>query len=877
MSESAWARQWRPNQIPNGAFNSCANCHEFPGGPRNAFGLAVEAVVTPGSTAPFWSPALAALDSDGDGFTNGRELGDPAGTWNPGDPNPPALISLPGDPNSTPNEPPSVSLASPTNGAVFAAPASVTFEAAASDSDGTVVKVDFYDGVAFLGSATTAPFSLTAELWLPGNRLLTAVATDNRGGRTTSVAVTVTVEADTNALPRVDVTDRAFLPETLTVNVGQTVTWTSRGSLNHSVTSTEGLFSAGFLTNGDGSTYEVTFTNAGTYRYFCAYHTSGSISSQRGTIIVLPGAVPLVSIVGPTNGATFTTHDTITLTATASDPNGTVTQVDFFDGGPSGELLGTVTDSEVFSVTFSLPPGTHEITAVATDNENATTTSSPITLTVKTVAITNPIPERIPKGDLTIELRTVATNLISPLGMAVPDDGSGRVFVYDQAGVVWLMTAEGVSPNPVLDVRTNLVALGNYDERGLLGLAAHPDFAQHPLLYTYTSESNASPADFTSAATNHNHQSVIAEWRMDPANPNQVEPSSRREILRIDKPQSNHNGGTLRFGPDGFLYVSLGDGGRADDQGDGHLPEGNAQNIGVIYGKLLRLDVDGTDAVNGQYGIPLDNPFAGWGLVDEIYAYGLRNPFSFSFDRATGELYLADVGQNKVEEINLIVSGGNYGWRVKEGTFFFDPNGSGAGYVTDTAVVPPPFDLVDPIAQYDHDDGSAAVGGYVYRGTNLPALEGRYVFGDWGSFGVPSGRLFYLDETNAVREFRLGLQDRALGSWIKGFGEDADGELYVMVSRTLGPRGNTGQILKLVSVPEPVTITGVSRTPAGDAVVFTWNAVPGRSYQVQFTTDLNQANWSDLGGVLTATDTALSASDLISPNSQRLYRVVSLP
>ena len=541
----------------------------------------------------------------------------------------------------------------------------------------------------------------------------------------------------------------------------------------------------------------MTFDRAGTYPYYCANHTSGSIGSQRGTILVEPVAAPFISLTEPTNGATFTTSDPLTLIASATDPNGVVMQVEFF---ADGAWLGAVT-AEPFSLAVQLLPGTHELTAVAIDNENGRTTSDPVTITVNSVPLTDPIPARNAKGDLTVELQTVANNLSSPLGMAVPDDGSGRMFVYDQAGVIWLLTAAGMSATPVLDVRASLVTLGSYDERGLLGAAAHPDFANHPFLYTYTSEPAAGLADFTSSATNHDHQSVIAEWQMDPANPDQVDPASRRELLRIDQPQANHNGGTLRFGPDGLLYVSLGDGGAADDQGPGHDPGGNGQAIWNVYGKLLRIDVDGLDSLNGQYGIPGDNPFYSWGFVDEIFAYGLRNPFSYSFDRETGELYLADVGQNKVEEVNLIVNGGNYGWPIQEGTFYFDPNGAGPGFVTATPVVPVPADLVDPIAQYDHDDGSAVVGGYVYRGAQLPDLVGRYVFGDWGTFGVPSGRLFCLNAMNGIEELRIGLDDRPLGYWLKGFGEDASGELYVMVSSSLGPAGNTGRILKIVAAP----------------------------------------------------------------------------
>ncbi len=255
---------------------------------------------------------------------------------------------------------------------------------------------------------------------------------------------------------------------------------------------------------------------------------------------------------------------------------------------------------------------------------------------------------------------------------------------------------------------------GNYDERGLLGLATHPNFTENPLLYTYTSEPSSGPADFPTVlteGTTNNHQSVVAEWRLEPSTGSQVDPATRREVLRIDQPQSNHNGGTMRFGPDGLLYISLGDGGAADDQGNGHSAGGNAQDTSNILGSIIRIDVDGRTSVNGRYAVPADNPFVNVAGVDEIYAYGLWNPFSFSFDRSTGQLCLADVGQNKIEEVDLIEKGRNYGWNLKEGAFYFDPNGAGSGYVTTVPVGPVPSDLVDPIAQYDHDDGTAVIGG----------------------------------------------------------------------------------------------------------------------------------------------------------------------
>lgn len=537
---------------------------------------------------------------------------------------------------------------------------------------------------------------------------------------------------------------------------------------------------------------------------------------------------PTVAITSPASDVTLALPVNLTIEAVATDPDGTVASVQFFDGAT---LLGTDT-TEPFSVTVDLYPGVHPLTAVATDNLGLSATSAVVTVTVTSTPIANPIEERIPKGDITVELRIIADGMVSPLGMAVPDDNSGRMFVFDQAGLVWLVTVAGRSTTPVLDVRSRMVNIsGTYDERGLLGLAAHPNFAEHPYLYTYTSEFTAGPADFPSilhlGGTN-NHQSVIAEWRMDAGNPNQVDVASRREIMRIDQPQSNHNGGAMQFGPDGLLYIALGDGGSADDQGNGHaVPEGNGQNLERILGSIIRIDVQGNNSANGQYGVPTDNPFVGQTGVDEIYAYGLRNPFTMHFDRATGVLYAADVGQNQVEEINVITHGGNYGWNVKEGSFYFDPNGPAPGYVTAYPTRPVPPDLIDPLAEYDRDDGTAVIGGTVYRGSALPAIEGRYVFGDWGVFGSPSGRLYYLDDGNEIKEFRLGLADRPLGLYLKGFGEDADGELYVFASRPQGPSGNGGVMFKLVPPPDaPLEITGQSVVNGGDFVT-TWTGGVG--------------------------------------------------
>jgi glucose/arabinose dehydrogenase len=424
--------------------------------------------------------------------------------------------------------------------------------------------------------------------------------------------------------------------------------------------------------------------------------------------------------------------------------------------------------------------------------------------------IGNPIVSGIPKGTVSVEFQVLVSGLAAPLGIAEPDDGSNRMFVYDQAGTVTLLLNGVKQATPFLDVTSRLVPLGlfpplNYDERGLLGFAMHPNFAANPKVYTYTSEPATGTSDFTTSrpAGGFDHQDVLAEWTVDLGNPNIINPASRRELFRNDHPEFNHNGGTLRFGPDGKLYVSIGDGGAGDDQGEGHEPTGNAQDTFKVLGKVLRIDPDGNNSANGKYGVPVDNPFVGGGGLGEIWAYGFRNPYTYHFDSATGLLYLGDAGQNKIEEVDIVTKGLNYGWRFKEGGFFFDPQtpAGGDGQVTTIPVVPVPLSVVNPLVQYDHDEGIVVIGGAVYRGTGLPALSGRYVFGDFSSgFGVPNGRLFYVNASGQINEFIIGATDRPLGLFLKAFAQDRNGNVYVCGSSVLGPFGTTGKVLKLVPI-----------------------------------------------------------------------------
>jgi glucose/arabinose dehydrogenase len=327
-----------------------------------------------------------------------------------------------------------------------------------------------------------------------------------------------------------------------------------------------------------------------------------------------------------------------------------------------------------------------------------------------------------------------------PLAIVAPVDGSGRLFVAAQDGRIWVVKPDGsVLPDPLLDIRDRISSGG---ERGLLGLALHPGFPTDPRLYV----------DYT----NTDGDSEVAVVSMYKSDGDRADVQTLRRVLFVKQPFPNHNGGALQFGPDGDLYVSLGDGGSGGD------PQGNGQNKQVLLGKILRLDVDNPPA--GQaYGIPAGNPFAAGGGAPEVWLYGLRNPWRMSFDRETGDLWIGDVGQDSYEEVDVDpagVGGVNYGWNILEATHCFSaPACSSAGTL--------------PVAEYGRDVGSTVIGGYVYRGTVTPIADGLYLFADYGS-----GRLFAIGSgvSGMVAPTTVG---QAATGVISAFGEDAAGELYV--------------------------------------------------------------------------------------------------
>lgn len=682
------------------------------------------------------------------------------------------------------NLPPAVAITSPTNNAVFAPPATVPIVATASDPDGSVTNVAFFDGGTLLGSTNNAPYTITAGLAL-GAHALTVVATDNLGLSATSTVVNVTV-----------------------------------------------------------------------------------------SVLNIP---PSVTITNPADNATFGNTETVNVQIAASDADGSVTNVQLFNGAV---LLRNFTaapfnfSGTALSGAFAL--GTNTLTAVARDNLGGTTVSAPSRVVIARYmpALTN--------GSIAIMLQAVATGLAAPDYAISPPGDSNRLFVVEQNGLLRIIQNDVMLPEAALDISgliaTSLVPTNPNDERGFLGLAFHPGFGTpaspgYQTLYTFNSQLlGTGPTYAAPNGAAQGFKTAINEWKISSTNANVVDANSRREIISFGKNANNHNGGTIAFGPDGYLYLGLGDGGNANDVGASHLePGGNAQNLSTPLGKMLRIDPlnpsltpTSPDPVsgNGQYRIPTTNPFQGPGQVPEIYAYGLRNPYRFSFDRGTGDLILADVGQNNIEEINRVTLGGNYGWAIKEGDFLFNRTNGPAGNAG-TIGTPPgnrspgiPVGLLDPIVgslatlQYDHNDGISITGGFVYRGTAIPELVGKYIFGDLALRNAPvraDGRIFYADlQTGLINAFPLpqfgGSAVLPNGLTVHGFGEDAAGEIYALVTNT-SASGTGGIVYRLFSA------VSLTFQVSGNSLDISWPVAGGR-LETQ-TNSLSQglaANWVTVPG-----------------------------
>ncbi len=338
----------------------------------------------------------------------------------------------------------------------------------------------------------------------------------------------------------------------------------------------------------------------------------------------------------------------------------------------------------------------------------------------------------------------VVDGLNQPEGLVNAGDSSGRLFIVEQGGLIRILKDGALLTTPFLDLTSKVICCG---ERGLLGLVFHPKYADNGFFYV----------DYTERV-NSQLYTVIARYSVSASDPNLADPNSEQRMLHIEQPYQNHNGGQLQFGPDGYLYIGMGDGGSVGD------PLGNGQSLQTLLGKLLRIDVDNSQ----PYAIPGDNPFVNGEGLWEIWAYGLRNPWRFSFDKLTGDLYIGDVGQDAWEEVDYLPAGNpggaNFGWSFYEGMHPY--RGS----------PPAGVEFVMPVAEYNHELGEAVIGGYVYRGQNMPAWWGVYLYADYGS-----GRVW-------------GLLKLADGSWqnaqlfdtgfrISSFGVDAAGEIYLIDDR----------------------------------------------------------------------------------------------
>ena len=407
--------------------------------------------------------------------------------------------------------------------------------------------------------------------------------------------------------------------------------------------------------------------------------------------------------------------------------------------------LACSSDGEVVSPTTSPPTPTLPAAPASQPAPSPTQGPTP-TATVAPASMPTAVasPAVAPLTKLDVERAFPAISFKRPVHLTYPNDSSNRLFLVLQPGQIMAFPNEQSvsSATTFLDITERVNDSG--DEEGLLGLAFDPDHRRNGYFYVYYSASGP-------------RRSVLSRFTVSQNDPNVADPDSERIFLQVPQPFSNHNGGQIIFGPDGYLYIGLGDGGSGGD------PHGNGQNITTLLGSILRIDVSTIDS-QGTYAIPPDNPLAGRGgrVREEIWAYGLRNPWRFTFDRLTGDLWAADVGQNRFEEVDIIRPGLNYGWNVMEGAHCFEPPRSCKQE-----------GLEPPVAEYGRSGGCSVTGGYVYRGSRLPSLYGAYVYGDFCS-----GKIWALRHDGTGVTEHLELIDSSLQ--ISSFGEDQSGELYIL-------------------------------------------------------------------------------------------------
>jgi glucose/arabinose dehydrogenase len=349
-------------------------------------------------------------------------------------------------------------------------------------------------------------------------------------------------------------------------------------------------------------------------------------------------------------------------------------------------------------------------------------------------------------------------------------DGSGRIFIAEQAGRIMIVKNGKLFKEPFLNIKSLLVPIKNeYMDVGILGFAFHPDYKTNGLFFVHYS----APSD-----KGYDNKSVLAEFKVNANNPDKANPE-RKIILEVEQPEQNHNGGNIVFDKNGYLYIGFGDGG---GQGDAHGTVGNGQDLNQLLSKIIRIDIDH----GNPYSIPKDNPFVGKEGRDEIWCYGMRMPWRISFDEKTGELFCGDVGQNLYEEVNIIERGKNYGWRAMEGFHPFDSVMHAKG-----------GDFALPVIEYKHPEGISITGGYVYRGKQFPALQGKYVFGDWAF------KVFYMDKNTKQQWVKHdskfeGKSDNTFDFRINSFGVDEAGEIYMVTQNEIGAINPSGVVYRIM-------------------------------------------------------------------------------
>jgi glucose/arabinose dehydrogenase len=407
-----------------------------------------------------------------------------------------------------------------------------------------------------------------------------------------------------------------------------------------------------------------------------------------------------------------------------------------------------------------------------------------------------------------ITLEKVAEGMVSPTALQSLPTGQGML-VSDQVGKIYHLKPGSLEPQLWLDISSRVTNKAAFDERGLLGFALHPKFADNGRFFVVYSGHKRPEAPATWDHTMH-----LSEFKADGG---VAKADSEKILLQIDEPYFNHNAGSLAFGKDGHLYMAVGDGGEGNDKDregftpPGHLPGGNAQSLNVLLGKILRIDVSKPGVVT----IPSDNPVAEGKGRREIYAWGLRNPWRITFDRDTGRLFAADIGQEYYEEVDIIKKGGNYGWPIREGFHCFnqDDGRDTPEFCPNTAKDGSP--LIDPIFEYKsyrsfRNDptaiGISITGGYVYRGKAIPSLQGKYIFADW-SHNMAVGDAGLYAATNlkgatwSIDQLKPASHPDKIRMFLPAFGEDTDGELYVFSNDTSQLINKTGKVWKIVPAP----------------------------------------------------------------------------